>query len=361
MILISILGKFDSSVFPILYEFKNDIKKHIIIHDDSKFETRKSNKFLKTQKLFKKNYDLNYETLSLKIDEDSYVSLNDCYEKIKYLVQKNFKRVYFNGTGGLASTTVVLSPRLLENGATFVAYDIFDNGYNLVTKNSMRQKNIINSIDIYTHLLLKGYTLLSSGKKIAANSRKMVIYKLCENLEYLRNFATKLHNQKAEDIQGYDDIKEYLRQINKINDVSFVQGTIFEEYIFWLIVDNFDFDDVRFNVKINFADGVSNEFDILMIKDNHLHAIECKLRSSINGEAYVYKMDSIIDYIDDDGKAMIIAIGGENVKTTKYGNKKVQFSNGALKRAEESKIKIHQYRYFDKGKFLVDIEKHFLD
>ena len=39
MILISLLGIHDSSIYPILVEFKDKIKKHIIIHDDSKYET----------------------------------------------------------------------------------------------------------------------------------------------------------------------------------------------------------------------------------------------------------------------------------------------------------------------------------
>ncbi len=48
MILISLLGIHDSSIYPILVEFKDKIKKHIIIHDDSKYETtmmKKSSEF----------------------------------------------------------------------------------------------------------------------------------------------------------------------------------------------------------------------------------------------------------------------------------------------------------------------------
>ncbi len=97
----------------------------------------------------------------------------------------------------------------------------------------------------------------------------------------------------------------------------FIQGTIFEEYIYWLIVDNFNFDHVMFNVKVEFAPALQNEFDILMMKDNHLHVIECKLRKSVQGEDFVYKLDSVIDYLDDDGKGMILVIGDENKKSYK--------------------------------------------
>ena len=67
-----------------------------------------------------------------------------------------------------------------------------------------------------------------------------------------------------------------------------------------------------FNAKVEFAPAFMNEFDILMIKDNHLHVIECKLRKAVPDEQYVYKLDSVIDYLDDDGKGMIVVIGGEN-------------------------------------------------
>ena len=75
MILISVLGKFDSSIFPLLYEFKEKLSHHIIIHDDSKFEVRKTNSFLQTQKEFKKFYELDFKIDSIAVDDDSYESV----------------------------------------------------------------------------------------------------------------------------------------------------------------------------------------------------------------------------------------------------------------------------------------------
>ena len=54
MILISLLGKYDSSIFPILFEFKAQIKIHIIIHDDSRYETKKVKKKIDSQEKFKR-------------------------------------------------------------------------------------------------------------------------------------------------------------------------------------------------------------------------------------------------------------------------------------------------------------------
>lgn len=213
--------------------------------------------------------------------------------------------------------------------------------------------------DIYSHLLLKGYKIITSGKKIDAFKRKESILEICENLEKLKQFATMLHKYSSKNIVGFDKIKEHLKKIEKIDDISFIQGAIFEEYIYWLIEDNFDFDQVMFNVKIEFGENLYNEFDILMINDNHLHTIECKLRTSISGENVLYKIDSIIDYLDDDGKAMVLAIGGDNQRITNKKNIKKQFTDGTLKRAKYSNIKVHQSKIFNKEKFLIDVKEHF--
>lgn len=359
MILISLLGKYDSSIFPILYEYKDELTHHIIIHDDSKYETNKTNNFLDTQEEFKDFYSLDFVVDSIKVDEDSYESLNKAFEYIKNIANNSFDNIYFNGTGGLASTTVVLSQKILNLNGNFIAYDIFDNGFNIVTKDKLEKKQIKKNQDIFTHILLKGYKIINCGSKLEAFRRKNQILQICEDIEELKNFTKALHGKRAYDIDGFDNIKALLKSIDKLEDNSFIQGTIFEEYIYWLIEDNFDFDQVMFNVKIQFNENLFNEFDILMIKDNHLHTIECKLRTSISGENVVYKIDSIIDKLDDDGKAMVLAIGGANQRVSKNGNVKKQFTHGTLTRARESDIKIHQSKFFDKEKFLEDVKEHF--
>ncbi len=359
MILVSLLGKYDSSIFPILYEFKDKISCHIIIHDDSKYEVGKTSKFLKTQDEFKKFYKLDYVVDAIEVDEDSFDSLLCAFDKIQKIAKNNLQNVYFNGTGGLASTAIILSQKILSLDGKFIAYDIFDNGFNVVTKDTLIQKQISKNQDIYAHLLLKGYKIVTNGSKLEAFKRKEQILQICENLEELKEFTSLLHDKNHRDIYGFKRLKKLLKDIGKLEDKSFIQGTIFEEYIFWLIVDNFDFDQVMFNVNIEFTDDLRNEFDILMIKDNHLHTIECKLRNKVQGEDIVYKTDSIVDYLDDDGKAMILVIGGENIRKTKWGNVKKQFSNGTLKRAENANIKVHQSKVFNKAKFLADVKKHF--
>ena len=359
MILISLLGIHDSSIFPILFQFKDKIQKHIVIHDDSKYEKTMIKKVIDSEKEFKVFYSLNYETFSIQIDEDSYDSIISCYKKIEIYSCDDFKNIYFNATDGLVSSSIILSDKLLENGASILAYDIFDNGFNIVTKNSMEKRKITENIDIKTHLMLKGYNIAFTGAKIEASRRKEYVLKICENIDILHDFANKIQNQNMSNVYGFDELKNLLSEINKLEDKPYIQGGIFEEYIYWLIEDNFNFDQVMFNVKVEFEENVFNEFDVLMIKDNHLHVIECKLKKFVEGENFVYKLDSVVDYLDDDGKGMIIVIGGENDKITTKGNIKKAFSLGTKARARSADIFIHHAKTFDKDEFLNNIQKHF--
>jgi hypothetical protein len=178
-----------------------------------------------------------------------------------------------------------------------------------------------------------------------------------EPLKYKQyaNFLSTKQN-RPENYLYYQDI---LSDMGKLNNIAFIQGTVFEEYIYHLIDDNFDFDDVMTGVRIEFENNFENELDILMIKNNHLHTIECKFVNFLNGEHYIYKTNSIIDYLDDDGKAMILSIGGENTKVLKTGNKKTQFTKGDKSRAENGNIKIFQSKTFDEELFLKSVSKWF--
>ncbi len=363
MTLVSILGDFHSSILPISYEFKEEITKHIIVYDDARNDIKKSWRVLRGQKAFMKSLSSKskdkYEIVTMQIDEDNYMSIEDCFERI-IDIARSPKDIYLNTTDGLSSVALVLSSKFLSVGAKVIAYDRHANTYNLHTSSGMEKYVIKNNIDIQNHLLLKGYDILKVPKNLDLLKRKEVVYKLAENLTCYKEFANLRQHKSADDISGYKDYKKLLQSVNKLDNQYFIQGTVFEEYIYHLIVDNFDFDDVMTGVKVQFEEAVENEFDILMIKDNHLHTIECKFKRDLDGEPFVYKTELIKDYLDDDGKAMILNIGGdnENVNKAKFGE--VKFSRGDKARARYGDIAIHQSREFNEKAFLRDVREWFL-
>jgi len=359
MYLVSVIGDFHSSIMPITYEFKNSIKKHFLVYDDSKYERDEYDRVIKAQKRFlEQNPHLNYKIVEVKLDEDSYESIQKAYESIVKSVD-SVKDLYLNTTDGLSSISIVLSQKFLSLGARVISYDRFANTYNLHDKSSMKKYKIKNSMDIKSHFILKGYEVLNRTLESELEKRKEMVLEFARDLGEFKRFTTSLQNHKLDDIKGYDRYKSLLKK-HSITNQTYLQGGVFEEYIYHLLKDNFDFDDIWTGVKIEVDDGVENEFDILMIKDNHLHAIECKFVNSLHGEHYVYKLDLLSDYLDDDAKAMILSIGAKNERVTKTGRLKVQFTKGDRARAKYGKIKIHQREKFDKELFLKDVKEWFL-
>lgn len=347
MILVSLLGNFDSHILPIFYEFSDRLTHHIIIHDDSFHEAKKVNKLRKAQEKFKRYAKLNYKLETMQFDEDSFKSIKKCYEKIVKYCDYDYENIYFNGTGGLASTSLIIAQMLLLNGSSFVAYDFLDNSYNLITKKSMEKIQITKNQSIFEHFMLKGYSIDTSGNIEEAQKRKKNIFQLCSNLDELKLFASKLQNKTFDNINKHSKIKKILIKIGK-TDQAYVQGGIFEEYIFWLLKDNFDFDDIMFNVKVELDYRVYNEFDILMIKNNHLHVVECKLRYEGAKPDFIYKLDALTDYIDDDGKAMLVSVSSK---------KELNFA--LLRRAKYVNLKIYQKKQFDEMTFIKEAKEHF--
>jgi hypothetical protein len=362
MTLVSILGDFHSSILPISFEFKERITKHIIVYDDARHDVKKSWRILRGQKVFMESLSSNsknkYEIVTMQIDEDNYESISECFERILTMVSSP-EKIYLNTTDGLSSIAIVLSSKFLDAGAKIISYDRYANTYNLHTANGMEKHTVKHNMDIASHLLLKGYRLLEVTDKHLLQQRKDVIMELTKDLTRFKEFTNLLQNKKLDDIAGYANYKKLLQSINT-KDQKFIQGVVFEEYIYHLITDNFDFDDVWTGVKVKFEEMVENEFDILMIKDNHLHTIECKLVNKLDGKHFVYKTELIMEYLDDDGKAMILSVGADNVKVISKKKKQTQFTLGDRARANFGDINIHQCRVFDEKAFLDDIREWFL-
>ena len=357
MILVSILGDFHSSIIPISYAFREKISKHIIVYDDARGDVEEAKRILRGQKAFLQTGAADYEVVEERIDEDSFASLMRCVAHIKQHAD-SYGDIHLNTTDGLTSVSLVLSSHLLEAGAKAIAYDRYANTYNLHTAQSMQKHAIEDSMDIRTHLMLKGYTLLDAADEDVLAGRKAHVLSLAEDLDRYKAFAFLLQKRRYDEIAGYSDYKTHLEAIGNTSQ-SFIQGTVFEEYIYHLVTENFDFDDVMCNVKVAYDEVVENEFDILMIKENHLHTIECKLVAGLKGESIVYKTETIIDHLDDDGRAMILSIGAENVRYTKSGKKRMQFTKGDHARAKYAGIAVHQAKSFDEEAFLDDVASWF--
>ena len=97
-----------------------------------------------------------------------------------------------------------------------------------------------------------------------------------------------------------------------------------------------------------------------MIRENHLHTIECKLVKKLDGEHFVYKTDKTLEYLDYDGRAMILSVGAPNERRYASGRVRRQFTRGDLARARHAEILIHQRHRFDPKEFLLEVYDWFV-
>jgi len=314
MTLVSVIGDFFSSVVPVFYEFKDKIDTHIIISDDSKRDDRLARKFEKGLKKFIDKYNLNIKTLYYSIDEDSFESL----ERAKEFILKNAKGdIYINTTDGLSSVNTFFSLRMIPLNAKIISYDMFDNEYHIITLNGMQREKIKKIVSIVDHFLLKGVEINSKGLKSFALRYENEIRELFEEHHYeYRGFkyelTTKNKLPSRRDFPNVYYLFDKMNLTNKNLDKDYIfqtlTGDMFEYYVY-LLVKDLGFDDIEIGVEIE-DEEVRNEFDLLLMKDNHLHIIECKHRGfkTLDLEDLIYKYAALRRVVDEDARGVIISL-----------------------------------------------------
>lgn len=362
MLLVSILGDFHSSVFPIYYEFKDSISTHIVVHDDSFGELLKSKKVLTSLNKFNQQNNINIKTKDFRIDEDSFESILELIEYIESH-QYNIEDVYINTTDGLSNIGTVLGAKLLDRGVKLLSYDIYENNYNITTKDNILTKKISSQMSIKEHFLLKGLQVSAWEDKEFAHKNEALIRELFE--EYYNELVIM---KKDITQNNYSNKSKYPRAMQLVNlmnldckqDQKAITGGLFEYYIY-LLVKDLAFDDIEVGVVVSqeFSKehSVKNEFDILLMKDNHLHMIECKFTKYVDMQLLVYKYSSLINLIDDDGK-IIILTDDKDYRHDLFGD----YDNGKLnhhRRGLINKVIIRGSIFKNKEKFIDDVKSNF--
>jgi len=362
MVLISILGNFHSSIFPIYNEFKDKITTHIVVHDDAFSEQLKDKKIIHALKKFNAKHHLQIITQEHKLDEDSFKSIYTLIETIKSL-NEPLGDVYINTTDGLSNISTVLASKLLSQGVNFIAYDMYENSYNLTTQESMKNFKLSTSLSIQDHLELKSFQVTFKGDLSFAHKHEEKIFKLFNNYAHEMELLNKDITKQSKQHQAqYKNAATLVREmgLDANRNAPEITGGLFEYYVY-LLVKDLGFDDIAVGVvieqpikgKIN----VSNEFDILLMKDNHLHMIECKFRKNLSRAELVYKYAALINVIDDDAMIMILTNHKEYSRNI-YDEK--DMSLASHRRAFLNNIALRGSILHHKQDFLDDVRTLFL-
>ncbi|MDY0121207.1 MAG: DUF1887 family CARF protein [Sulfurimonas sp.] len=314
MTLVSIVGDFHSSILPLFYEYKDEMTQHILLYDSFSRDVRLAQQVSSGIEEFCQKYKCTFKTREYILHDDTLESLAQCAKTLLSYVEDP-KDLYINITDGFASVTTVLNHILFKEKVNFFSYDMFNNAYTLINYNTFDKKPLQKKMSIQDHFMLKGFGVETSDIKKFAQEHEKLITLLIE--KYHRPYNQFL----GVDPKSAKNIAELPKQHYLIRDI-FMQygfgaytvkdphltGNIFESYIYNLIKD-LDYDDIEVGFKVyeKYKNSrISNEFDILIMKDNHLHMIECKYLNRVKLEELIYKYTALSNILDDDGKILLV-------------------------------------------------------
>ena len=335
MILVSLISNEKAANIPLLYEFKNRVKKHILIYDIADSEIAKD--IREGLINLKKKYNLKYKIKMVAIDEDEKKFFKKTYEILK----KEKNKLFLNLPQADSALTIIISSFILKLKGVVFSYDKFENNYNIIGKDFKTNK-IKNNLNLEDYMILMNY-------KVEKKTKDDILYKK----DYIQKITSSKYFYFLRTLVAYDQLKiskiknpmkKWLKEIKaidngKINKHIFL-GEIFEERMFWRL-NEFDVDDIWMNVKVTTEEikkeKLNNEFDILMIKDNHIITVEVKYgKMNIKADELIYKEDSRMDFFGEDTKGIIFHIS----------NKKT-FSTNNILRAKENNIKVINLKFIE--------------
>lgn len=366
MTLISILSNDITNITPIIYEFKDKITHHITIYDDATLELTHLQDLTNGIKHLQKKYKLKFKTSNFMLDEDSRSSIEQTIVKVLNSVNEP-KKLYLNSSSTMAHLSILFANEVMNYGGKVLVYDTHDNSYIQLTQMSMKSKAIKNSMNIDDFVMMLDKPIIEYADESYLKPRKKEIMKLFGEFERFKKVRSALLKGKQHfNYADYPDIIQSLKALkiakNGKIDKALIGGGLFEEYIYWL-VKAMDFDDVKCNVKIQIEDiatkTIRNEIDVMMIKNNHLYLIECKLSSKLSGIEVIYKYDSIMCSFGDDSKTMIVNISDKKKKKFLNRYTSENFTQSDVIRGLVHSIDIYHRKELDVEDFRTQVREFF--
>ncbi|MDR0746919.1 MAG: DUF1887 family protein [Helicobacteraceae bacterium] len=361
MILVSLLGEFDSSVLPVFFEFKHEITHHLLIHGIDDRSRQSAVRITSGLNAVRAKFRLKCTLRETQVNANDLKSIYALINEIINMSPPD--QLMINASDASASLVIVLSKEALDAGAQLLVYDRYENTITKLTSNGMRKHNIKHNMKIEDHIISKGYTLIEARDVNDLYNRKAHIEQITENFDTFQRFRRRIMLEKNIERERYETVIEPLLKMGvlarngKILDMNYILGGLFEDIIYFLVA-SLNFDDILSGVKVSYhtVDNVlvQNEFDVLMIKNNHLYIIECKFRDRVDGENLIYKYDALLDQMDHDGKVMIINVASTESKEAIKRGKRIHknFEKGALLRAQLNNTLIYYEPTLDTDKLL---------
>ncbi|MDR2639024.1 MAG: DUF1887 family protein [Helicobacteraceae bacterium] len=368
MVLVSLLGDFDSSILPVFFEYKSEITLHILAYGAGDRNDKNAERITRGLNALRAKYRLKCTLREMPLANNDIQSIIALSSSISQLAPPD--HLFINVSDGEADMAILLSKELLDIGAKLLIYGRYSNDLSILTVNGLEKTRLKRNMKIDDHIISKGYEIIEAKSKSELERRKPFVRAISDNFALFQKYRKRVMEDKSIDEELYGAIIRPLYQIGAVNrrgkplNINYILGELFEEQIYH-IVSRLNFDDIVSGAKIRYEtiNGVTvqNEFDILMIKDNHLYIIECKFRDRVDGENLIYKYDALLEQMDTDGKVMIINVASTESKEALRRGKRIHknFEKGALSRAQLNNILIYYEPTLDQTKLIAMMRRFF--
>ena len=360
MILITTINREISTLIPILFEFKEQVSKHILVYDSD--DEKMAHRVKKSIEKLNSNHNILQIISLIEVDEDSKSDMLHIQNRLK----EESETLYLNATNADMALIVILSGFVLHHEGKVIAYDAQENSYNLIDKNGFTNHTIRKSMKIEDFLTLSHYELLEEVDKSAIYALKKSILYIFHDFKKFFQVRNLLSKNLPLFVKNYPIYANHFYNLGIMKNGLVVKpisyfGTLFEQFIF-LQLCMYDFDDIKIGASIKFHSTLNrdekleivNEFDILAIKNNHIYTVECKLGDKyVDAQKVIYKSDSLLDYFGKNSKNLIVNIHKEKQKGHKI------FKRLTLFRAKSNNIAVYNEFDFIQDAFQTQIKNLF--
>lgn len=323
--------------------------------------------FITTHKMKKKGFDkwllkaskINEENIT--IHEISAFDYNEIFNKLKANIEPRY-RYLVNITGGTKIMTLAVYD-FFKDWNSEIYYLTGDNNYiKLWPDQNITPQKLESTVNLELYLQAYGFTVRHKGKPIRSfrDNEKVLDYFLNNGNKINQEVLAILREHRDKGLKNIDTlqgIQEFLDQIDfKPNtvgkltkyEVRYLTGEWLEEYMYQLIIEkegvreeNIGMGWQLYKNTENFK-APNNEFDVLFMKDNKLHLLECKTslytdvvkkRTIINDT--IYKSDSLRNKMGLFTKTYIITLDDLSVEKFKASLERADANGVGVKGKEQ--------------------------
>jgi hypothetical protein len=356
MRLVVLIGEDIAQSIGAIYTLRDEIREIVLLSNNNEEEKRQAFRFKRNLQYFSKKFGLNWSVTTETFYETAIESIHNLYKK----VTKDGMKVIFFSSDANAAPTIVLGSFFLQNRATLLSYDAYDNTIFKIEKGRVTTKSA-DKMDIETYCSMLGYEIVEYIDEKEFIKDREGVCKLFEKEKRFQEVRRALLNgSKDFPYNHYEDIMKLLNQIDILEDNRLkyehnkrrLQGQLFEEYVYWQCKEA-GFEDVKLGCKIDFLahskeqSHVINEFDVLFIENNRIGTVECKYVHRLDGLLFVYKYDAVVDYFGRTARALIVNI----YQREKRKGQEENFYNSVLKRARLGNVRVYTDKVFDPAQF----------